>query len=148
MPPRKVTSNLKSSQAAHEDDASREFRLRHTRASLRTNQICVSRKDLLQRIHEAGDNAIQIFIRATLRFNFIDGVKYGRVVLAAKLPPNLRQRRGGELLDDVHSHLPRKGNSACVAAYLQILLPKIEMFADALLVRSNNIAQHLLCGGQ
>src|SRR6267154_5997483 len=128
MPPRKVTPNLKSSQAAHGDDASHEFRLRHTRASLRTNQVCVSRRDLLQRIHEAGDNAIQIFIRAALSLNFIDGMKYGRVMLAAKLSPDLRQRRGGELLDDVHSHLPGKGNSACIAAHLQVLLTKIEMF--------------------
>src|SRR5882762_1778998 len=123
----------------------------------RTDQSYVSRKKLLQRIHEAGDDAIQIFIGSALSLNFVDGVKHGRVVLAAKLTSDLRQRRGSELLDDIHSHLPRKGNSACVAAHLQVLLTKIEMFADAfldqincdaLLLRSNNIAQHLLRGSQ
>ncbi len=79
------------------------------------------------------------------------------MVLTAKLTPNFRQRRGGELLDDVHGHLARKSNRTSVAANLQVLLAKIEMLAhafldeingDPLFLRGDDVAQHLLRGSE
>ncbi len=75
------------------------------------------------------------------------------MVLAAELPADLRKRGSGKLLDDIHRHLPRKSNRTCIAANFQILLPKIEVFADAFLdqidgdalfLRSDNVPQYLL----
>src|SRR5207247_10751364 len=54
------------------------------------------------------------------------------VMLAAELTANLRQRGRGELLHDVHGHLPRKSDRARIAAYLEVLLAQIEVFAHAL----------------
>ena len=87
----------------------------------------------LQRVHEASNYAIEIFVRSAHLFDLIDRVKDGSVVLAAELTADLRQRCRGELLDDVHGHLTRESNRTRIAANLQVLLAQIEMFAHALL---------------
>lgn len=50
-----------------------------------------NRRDLLQSVHKTRDYAIHIFVRTAQLLDFIDGVKDGSVVLAAKLAANLRQ---------------------------------------------------------
>src|SRR6266481_4708812 len=80
-------------------------------------------------------------------------MQHRRMVLAAELPADLRKRSSGELLDDIHGHLARKGDRTRVTADLEILLPQVEVLADALLdqvdgdalfLRSNDVPQHLL----
>ena len=44
---------------------------------------------LLQRVHEAGDGAVQIFVVAAELFDFVDGVKDGGVMFAAELAADL-----------------------------------------------------------
>src|SRR5271156_6131753 len=52
-------------------------------------------RQLLQRVHQTRDGAVQILVRTPQLFDFVDGVQHRGVVLAAELPTNLRQRRGG-----------------------------------------------------
>ena len=77
----------------------------------------------------------------------------GGVVFAAELASDFRERRGGELLDDVHGDLARIGDGFCVGADFQILLAKTELFADAFLdeldgdlffLGGNDVAKDLL----
>src|ERR1700687_3153303 len=112
---------------------------------------------LLQGVHEACDYQIKVFVGAAQLFDLVDGVKHGGVVLAPELPADLRKRGGSELVDDVQVPLARESDGPGVAAHLQILLAEIEMFADALLnevdrdtlfLRSDDVGQHLLRGGQ
>src|SRR5437879_5401834 len=78
-------------------------------------------------------------------------------MLAAELPADLGERRGCELLDDVHSNLAREGDGPGVAAHLQVLLAEVKMLADALLdqvdgdaffLRRDDVAKYLLRGGE
>ncbi len=48
-------------------------------------------RGLLQRIHQARDGPIEIFVRTPQLFNFIDRVQHRSVVLPAELTANLRQ---------------------------------------------------------
>src|ERR1700730_15412442 len=87
----------------------------------------------LQRVHKSSDGAVQIFVRPPHLFDFVDRVQHRSVVLAAELAADFRQRRGSELLDDVHGYLPGEGDCSRVAADLEILLAEIEVLAYALL---------------
>ncbi len=107
---------------------------------------------LLQRVHQTCNCAVQVFIRPAQLFDLIDGVQHCGVVLATELAADLGERRGGELLDDVHGYLAWKSNRACVATDLEVLLPQIKMLAhtlldqvdgDAFFLRGDDVAQHL-----
>src|ERR1700677_1660505 len=112
---------------------------------------------LLQCVHQPRNDAVQIFVRSPQLFNLINRMQHGGVMLPAELPANFRQRRGGQLLHDVHRHLARERDGARVTANFQILFAKIEMLTDALLdqvdghalfLRRDDVAQNLLRGGQ
>src|SRR5438270_6174696 len=66
----------------------------------------------VQRLLQLVQCAIEIFIIAPLRIDLLDRVHHGGVVLAAELPPNLRQRRLGELFCQIHRDLPRHHDRA------------------------------------
>ena len=76
--------------------------------------------ELLKGIHQARDGAVQVFVGAAHLFDFVDRVQYRGVVLAAELAANFGKRCGSELLNDVHGHLPRKGDRSRIAANFQI----------------------------
>src|SRR6267143_5088414 len=108
---------------------------------------------LLQGVHQARNGAIQFLVGAAELFDLVDRVEDGGVMLAPELPADLGERRGGELLDDIHGYLAREGDGAGVAANFQVLFAQVEMLADALLdqvdgdaffLRSYDIAQDLL----
>src|SRR5258708_39195 len=112
---------------------------------------------LLESVHQAGDGPVEFLVRAAQFFNLVYGVKDGGVMLAAELPADLGERRGGELLDDIHGYLAREGDGAGVAAHFQVLFAQVEMLADALLdqayanpffLRRYDIAQDLLRSGE
>src|SRR5882724_937279 len=90
-------------------------------------------KALLEGVHQAGDGAVQLFVGAAHFFDLMDGVQHGGVVFTTELAADFGERSGGELLDDVHGHLPRESDGASVAADFEILLAQIEVLADALL---------------
>ncbi len=48
-------------------------------------------KKLLQRVHQSGDGAVQIFVRPPHLFDFVDRVQHRGVVLAAELAADFRQ---------------------------------------------------------
>ncbi len=91
------------------------------------------RRILLQGVHQARDGAIQFLVRTAQFFNLVYGVKDGGVMLAPELPADLGERRGSELLDDIHGYLARESDGAGVAAHFQVLFAQVEMLADALL---------------
>src|SRR6266481_3987802 len=51
---------------------------------------------LLQRVQQARNRPVQIFVRPPQLLDLIDRVQHSRVMLAAELPANLRQRSCGE----------------------------------------------------
>ena len=53
---------------------------------------------------------MQFRVLQTLLLDFVYGMEHGSVMLAAELPSDFGQRRGRELLDDVHRHLARESN--------------------------------------
>src|SRR5436309_2063179 len=75
-------------------------------------------RNLLQSVHQPSDGAVQILVGAAHFLDLVDGVQHSGVMLAAKLAANFRQRRGRELLDDVHGDLARKGDGASITADL------------------------------
>src|SRR5713101_1225077 len=108
---------------------------------------------LLQCVHQACDRAVQFFVRPPQLFDLVDRMQDRGVVLASELAANLRERSGGELLDDIHGHLAGESDRARIAADFQVLLPQIEVLTyalldevdgDALLLGSNDVPQHLL----
>src|SRR5882724_193896 len=112
---------------------------------------------LLQGVHQAGDGPVEFLVRAAQFFNLVYGVKDGGVMLTPELPADLRERRGGDLLDNLHSYLARESDGAGVAANFQVLFAQVEMLADALLdqvdgdaffLRRYDIAQDLLRSGE
>ena len=62
-------------------------------AMKRNENLCRkgSEKKLLQRVHQSGDGAIQIFVRPPHLFDFVDRVQHRGVVLAAELAADFRQ---------------------------------------------------------
>jgi hypothetical protein len=111
--------------------------------------------ELLKCVHQSRDGAVEVFVGAAHLFDLVDRVEHRRVMLAAELAADLRQRRGGELLHDVHRDLSRESDGARVAADFQILLAQVEVLADALLnqvdrnalfLRRDDVAQDLLSG--
>src|ERR1700730_17375349 len=77
---------------------------------------------LLQRVHQTRNGAVEFLVRTPHLFDHVDGMKNRGVMLTAELPADFRQRCGGELLDDVHRHLARKGDGTSVTADFQVLL--------------------------
>src|SRR5215472_10805686 len=58
------------------------------------------------------DQPVQIFIVLADLFNLLDRMQHRCVMLAAKLPSDLRQRRFGQMLRQVHRNLPGIHNRA------------------------------------
>src|SRR5207302_1161497 len=109
------------------------------------------------RISEFWSTSINIFSAPFSNLLHSARMQHRGMVLAAELPADLGKRGGGELLDDIHRHLARKGDRAGVAADLKVLFPQIEVLADAFLdqvdgdplfLGGNDVAQYLLGGRQ
>src|SRR5260370_7966075 len=88
---------------------------------------------LLQCAHQTHNRAVQVFARPPQLFDLVDRMQHRGVVLAAELAADLRKRSGGELLDDIHRHPARKGDSPRVTADLDVVLPQIELPPDSFL---------------
>src|SRR5262249_22395598 len=119
------------------------------------DERCARRSD--KRVEQLIDRAVQILVAAPESVDLVNRVQDGGVVLAAELPADLRQRRRGELLHQVHGDLAREGDGLGVAAHLQVLLAQPELLADALLdqvdgdlllLGGDDVPEHLLGGAQ
>src|SRR5712692_8055379 len=112
---------------------------------------------LAEGVQQLVDGAVQVFVSAAQGIDFVDGVQDGGVVLPAELPADFRQRRGGELLREVHGDLAGEGDGLGVAPHLEVMLSQAKLFADAFLdqldghlffLRGDNVSQYLLRGRQ
>src|SRR6266852_7719 len=112
---------------------------------------------LRKRVEQLIEGAVQVLVAAPQGIDLVDRVQDRRMVLAAELPADLRQRRRGELFDQVHGDLAGKGDGFRIAAHLQVLLAQAELLAhallneldgDLLLLRGDDVLEHLLGGGQ
>src|ERR1700681_902870 len=115
------------------------------------------KRELTEGIHQLVNRAVQILVATTERVDLVDGVQHRRVMFAAELASNFRERSGGELLHQIHGNLAGKGDGLRVRAHLQVRLAEAELLADlfldqvnrdALFLRGNYVPQNLLCGNE
>src|SRR5882762_10767554 len=85
---------------------------------------------LAERIHQLIDRAVQVLVAPAESVDLVDRMKDRGVMLAAELPTDFRQRRLGELLDQVHRNLARESDCFCIGAYFQVLFAQAELLAD------------------
>ena len=89
--------------------------------------------------------------------DFMDRVQDRGVVLSAELPPDLRERRQGQFLREIHGDLPRVGHAAAVVLGFQLRQAQAKLLAnhpldvfdgDSPLLLVHQIFQDLLRHGQ